>query len=36
VIVRGDWDDGRFGVLIKVDDVTHDGADGAAIRGNAA
>jgi hypothetical protein len=33
VIVGGDGDDGRFGVLVKVDDAAHEGADGTAMCG---
>jgi hypothetical protein len=31
VILGGDWDDGRFGVLVNVDDVTRKGANGAEM-----
>jgi hypothetical protein len=33
VIVEGIWDDGIFGLLAKVDDAVHDGADGTAMHG---
>jgi hypothetical protein len=33
VIVGGDWDGGRCGVLVKVDDAAREGVVGAAMCG---